>query len=99
MGGGCGLSPSRAKGACVGSACRLARLCPAPWVAEPLPEPQRQIKMGTRKNSARAFRLCLADRPPATQDFRGSSLVSQNWPDVLVLQPAFFHKRIQRFVG
>ena len=43
--------------------------------------------------------LCLADGPPATQHFRGSSLVAQDRPDVLVLQPAFFHRRIQRLVG
>src|ERR1035438_135349 len=51
------------------------------------------------KELRQPLRLCLADRPPATQYFRGSSLVAQDWPDVLVLQPAFFHQRVQRFAG
>lgn len=54
---------------------------------------------GYTEELRQAFRLCLADRPPATQYFRGSSLVAQNWPDILVLQSAFFHKRIQRCIG
>jgi hypothetical protein len=51
------------------------------------------------KELRQPLRLCLANRAPATQYFSGSSLVAQDWPDVLVLQPAFFHQRAQRFTG
>ncbi len=40
-----------------------------------------------------SLRLRLADGPPGAQYFSGTSLVAQDRPDVLVLQPSFYHQR------